>query len=135
MPLLRQKWIYRSDLQSNPDVLYLFGDNDQRQGLGGQAKEMRGEPNAVGVRTKYEPNDREESFFRDEDVYYHQQVGMIDVDLRPVYDHLKRGGIVVLPTDGLGTGLSQLPERAPRTAEFLDELYDELANIGPSFNA
>lgn len=52
MIVLHQKFIFREDLQANPDVYYLFGDNVERRGLGGQAKEMRGEPNAIGVATK-----------------------------------------------------------------------------------
>ena len=50
MPVVRQKRIVRAELQANPHVLYLFGDNDQRDGYGGQAAEMRdeetGEPGA-----------------------------------------------------------------------------------------
>jgi hypothetical protein len=63
MPVLRQKWITRDDLRANPNVLYLFGDNERREGLGGQAKEMRGEPNAIGVRTKASPSKHETAFW------------------------------------------------------------------------
>ena len=35
------KVITRDKIKENPDVLYLFGDNLLRKGLGGQAKEMR----------------------------------------------------------------------------------------------
>ena len=35
-----EKIIKRDKLKSNPDILYLFGDNLLRKGLGGQAKEM-----------------------------------------------------------------------------------------------
>jgi hypothetical protein len=38
---------------------------------------------------------------------------MIDDDLRRAFEHLDRNGIVVIPLDGLGTGLSELPTRAP----------------------
>jgi hypothetical protein len=47
--------IYRRDLRANPESLYLFGDNTKRVGIGGQAREMRGEPNAVGIATKNAP--------------------------------------------------------------------------------
>lgn len=43
------KYIKRQDLKSNPNTQYLFGDNLKRSGFGGQAKEMRGEPNAIGI--------------------------------------------------------------------------------------
>ncbi|QJA43078.1 hypothetical protein [Phaeobacter phage MD18] len=125
MPVVSQKFIFRSDLQSNPDVKYLFGDNLVRQGLGGQAKEMRGEPNAIGVATKRTPSNRPGEFFSDED--YDQNVGQMDKDLEPARDHLRKGGILVIPEDGLGTGLSELPQRAPRTNAALVEMLEELA--------
>ena len=62
--IIYQKFIYRSDLKANPSVLYLFGDNLQRVGLGGQAKEMRGEPNAVGIATKKAPDNKPEFLLR-----------------------------------------------------------------------
>lgn len=40
------KIITRDKIKENLEVLYLFGDNIIRKGLGGQAKEMRGEDNA-----------------------------------------------------------------------------------------
>ena len=56
MPIKYQKWIERSDLQNNPEDVYIFGDNYARQGLCGQAKAMRGEPNALGIATKRTPD-------------------------------------------------------------------------------
>lgn len=113
----RQKMIYRQDLQQNPATLYLFGDNEQRRGLGGQAIQMRGEPNAVGVRTKRRPRLMETDFWTDET--YEANCRMIDEDLLPVRQHLAGGGTVVIPEDGLGTGLAQLLERAPNTYAYL----------------
>jgi hypothetical protein len=55
MTLIFQEWITRKDLRENPDKRYVFGDNVERRGYGGQAKEMRGEPNAIGVVTKWAP--------------------------------------------------------------------------------
>jgi len=48
-------WIERSMLQADPEARFVFGDNAERWGLGGQAKEMRGEPNAIGVATLWSP--------------------------------------------------------------------------------
>lgn len=59
--------ITRQDLRDEPDKIFLFGDNLKRAGYGGQAKEMRGEKNAVGIPTKKAPNNREESFFTDKE--------------------------------------------------------------------
>jgi len=124
MPIITQHRYYRSDAQRNRGVLYVFGDNVAREGYGGQAKEMRDEPNAVGVRTKVAPTMRPNDFFSDS--YYDDAVAMIEDDLRRVVDHLEKGGIVVLPADGLGTGLSELPTRAPRIHAYLEARLQKL---------
>jgi hypothetical protein len=115
--IIHQKFVNREDLQANPKILYLFGDNTIRRGYGGQAGSMRGEPNAIGVRTKNLPNNTAKAFFSDAN--YDNNCDMIDADLVPVWAHLKAGGHVVIPLDGLGTGLSDLPNKAPDTNEFL----------------
>jgi hypothetical protein len=101
MPVIYQKFIYRVDLQANPHILYLFGDNLKRQGLGGQAKEMRGEPNAVGIATKKLPSQYENSYFCDDDFDLFEDHYLVDME--PVYKHLALDGILIIPLDGLGT--------------------------------
>lgn len=125
--IIKQKRIYREDLRANPDVLYVFGDNTIRKGMGGQAGQMRGEPNAVGVATKLLPSQTDNSYFSDND--YTNNIKTLMSDLQPVINHLKRGGIVVWPLDGIGTGLSELPQRAPKTWKALCQLEEYLASI------
>ena len=125
--LIKQKWIFRADLIANPKVLYLFGDNLQRVGLGGQAKEMRGERNAVGVATKKAPEMQESAFFTDADL--DTNCAQIWRDLLPAVLHMRQGGHVILPLDGLGTGLSELPTRAPKTNAYLEQKLAELEKI------
>jgi hypothetical protein len=55
----------------------------------------------------------------------------MEKDLEPARDHLRKGGILVIPEDGLGTGLSELPKRAPRTNATLVLMLDELRDIQP----
>lgn len=98
MPLLLQHRIYRADLRANPDVLYVFGDNEIRRGLGGQAAEMRGEPNAVGVATLRAPG----VFWTETETA--RQCGVIDADLTPAFAALVAGRPVVFPLDGVGSG-------------------------------
>ena len=115
-----QKWIKRQDLRDNPDVLYLFGDNDSRYGFGGQAKEMRNEPNALGIRTKWLPSKHEDAYFCEDYMPKTlQQLRMITLDLKDAERFLQAGGTVVVPRDGLGTGLSELPTRAPLADQFI----------------
>ena len=119
-----QKRISRADLKTNPDTLYLFGDNDQGKGLGGQAKEMRGEPNAVGIRTKNSPSTKPEAFWSDDT--YEQNKEKLNEDFQRVVDHIKNGGKVVIPQDGLGTGLSDLSNKAPKTLAYIEAVLVRL---------
>lgn len=115
MPLMRQKWIKREDLQSNPNVLYVFGDNMVRKGYGGQAAEMRGEPNGIGVVTKTAPHMGDDAFFGEEPHQIEVQNRTIDSDMKPLFEHVKAGGIVVWPTDDIGTERAELARRSPST--------------------
>lgn len=123
MPLILQKMIYREDLQENPNVLYVFGDNDLRKGRGGQAAEMRDEPNAVGVRTKWTPGTGHGAYFYDSD--YEQIIEMIDDDLEPIIEALENDRIVVFPLDGIGTGLAYLSENAPEVLKYLETKMEQ----------
>jgi len=126
MPIIYQKKILRDDLRTNRNVLYVFGDNAKRRGMGGQAKEMRGEPNAVGIRTKYAPSNETSAFFREDPASTHEQCDMIDEDMLSLRPHLLRGGLVVWPTDGIGTGLADMQYKAPSTWEHMDRKFTEL---------
>ena len=53
----RQTWITRDDLRSNPDWVYVYGDNVKRDGRRGLAREMRGEPNAHAISISWGPFD------------------------------------------------------------------------------
>jgi len=123
MPVITQKRIYRSDLRSNPNVLYLFGDNDERVGLGGQAGEMRGEPNARGIRTKWRPGMSYADFFHDKQ--YPEACKMIDEDFNDVWQ-ARFSTLIVVPEDGLGTGLSMLQENAPKVLRHIDNWINNL---------
>lgn len=128
MPLIKQKFINRCDLEDNPKVLYLFGDNTKRVGLGGQAGYMRGEPNAIGVATKWSPSTSKKAYFSDKD--FDEIVAIMDKDLARARSQLRNGDNVVVPTDGLGTGLSELPKRAPTINAWLENELEELGLIG-----
>jgi len=130
MIVIKQKWIRREDLQANPNVIYLFGDNQLRIGLGGQAKEMRGEHNAVGICTKMSPSE----FMSDDQLDFNKSI--IDYDFKRIkqktvkvagfWNYMMGRNIVVVPIDGLGTGLAELPTRAPKTYAYLCEKLEQL---------
>ena len=127
MPLVFQNYIHRQDLRENSEVLYLFGDNEVRQGFGGQARECRGEVNAVGIATKKYPDMQEHSFWSDDE--FERVKKILDMDLSRAITHLKNGGIVVCPKNGLGTGLSKLPEKAPKVFQYLVSQIEEMAKL------
>jgi hypothetical protein len=127
MPIIFQKFIYREDLRANPDAVYLFGDNEKRSGFGGQAKEMRGEPNAIGIRTKKSPGQDESDYWSDDNFQSNKII--IQADFAPVRTALLIKKIVIIPLDGLGTGLSELPTRAPLTHQYINFTIKKLQNI------
>ena len=122
--IIYQARIERIDLQNNPGVMYLFGDNDQRKGLGGQAREMRGESNAVGIRTKKAPSRGSHAYWTDLELS--ENTDKIISDLLPVVNHLDSGGIVVIPSDGIGTGLSRMEQECPKSFEYLQKALEAL---------
>lgn len=109
-------WITRDMLRAEPDAVFVFGDNAQRVGLGGQAKEMRGEPNALGVATLYAPG----VFYSATDS---EPLAIVTADLAHVAEMLADGKTVYVPRDGLGTGLARLPENAPALANLITAFF------------
>lgn len=130
MPVINQERITDQDLFENPRVLYVFGDNDERKGLGGQAYVMRGKLNAVGVRTKHAPTRGSDAYWTDDT--FPENCRKIIEDFEPIIKHLDEGGVVVFPAAGLGTGLSELPTRAPHTFDFLCQTIERVTkNYAP----
>jgi len=110
------EWITREMLRAEPDAIFVFGDNAERYGLGGQAKEMRGEPNALGVATLYAPG----KFYGANPL---REVAIVIDDLCLIGCELANGKTVYVPADGLGTGLARLPESAPAIANLITAFF------------
>jgi hypothetical protein len=125
MPVLFQKVIMRQDARRNSKVLYVFGDNVVHKGFYGQARELRNEPNAVGIRTKYTP----QQYFAEAPAETIAQTRMIDQDMKRLFEHVKHGGIVVWPTDGIGTGAARMHIQAPTTFEHLEAKFEALLEM------
>jgi hypothetical protein len=119
MVLKYQEWITRQDLRANPDKVYVFGDNVGRSGFGGQAKEMRGERNAIGLVTKWAPSMQHRAFFDDTK----ECRDLVERDLWLVQQALDAGRTVVVPSDGIGTGLSRLEIYAPNLNRFIERWF------------
>jgi hypothetical protein len=100
-----------------PEALFVFGDNMAGYGFGGQANACRGQPNAVGIPTKWKPSMWKDSFFMDSD--FERVKPAIDKAFGRLAEHLRAGGVVVLPSGGIGTGLAELPKRAPEIFRYI----------------
>jgi len=123
----RMQYITREYVRANRTKLFLFGDNLERRGFGGQAAAMRGEPNAIGIPTKKSPSYRDDAFFSDDE--FEQNKASIDAAFaeikRAITDSIR---VIVIPSDGLGTGRAQLERRAPRTFAHLQKRLTEIAS-------
>ncbi len=127
--ILYSGWYSPSLCKAVPEVLFVFGDNLLGFGKGGQAI-IRSEPNAFGVPTKRKPAMTAGSFFRD--------ISENDLDavldrLKVLWDHLERGGEVVIPVTregepSLGLERAQLPERAPKIYEAIQRHVKEMCS-------
>jgi hypothetical protein len=111
--VVRLARITRAMVRCDQQSVFVYGDNMEGRGLGGQAGQMRGEPNTIGVPTKWKPERTPTAYFTDADWndsnVRHAIVGAFDRML----EALAVGKDVVIPADGLGTGLAELPQRSP----------------------
>lgn len=121
------RFITRDYVRANPDKTFLFGDNLDQRGYGGQAAAMRGEPNAVGIPTKKKPSMGPDAFFTDAE--FEQNKAAIDRAFATIAitDSTR---VIVIPSDGLGTGRAQMQKRAPKTFAYLQKRLDELESRG-----
>ncbi len=125
------RWLTPELCREDLTALVVFGDNLQRRGSGpnsGQAV-IRGEPNAVGIPTKREPSNDPRAFLTDADL------PAIRAAATPAFTrlagHLRAGGVVVWPAEGIGTGRARLRESAPRIWDMLERARRRLEEIEP----
>lgn len=107
-------------VSADPGRIYVFGNNVQDTGKGGQAI-IRDLPNAFGIVTKMKPSTSKDAYFYDTNLEANKAA--IDNDIQEIKND---GRPVVFPKDGIGTGLAKLKEKAPKTYEYLKQrLLDE----------
>jgi hypothetical protein len=109
------------------EYIFIYGDNDIKKGAGGQAI-IRYEPNAMGIPTKKYPSSSEYAFYNDNE--YEENCEKITLSINAIkeklYNTSKYLGIM-LPKDGIGTGLADLWNKAPKTYIFLVESINALS--------
>jgi len=119
--------ITQREVKKNADTTYyVFGDNMVRRGLGGLAKVVRRERNSVGIPTKHFPANKESAYFTDEVMDSREIMGEIDAAIRKIDWLLNNGYDIVIPADGVGTGLAQLPTKAPRLHNYIKQKLEHL---------
>lgn len=134
MKVQYRKFIWRDDLKLNVNKIYIFGDNVKRVGLGGQAKEMRGEPNAFGIATKLAPTYDPDDFMKDTV----ENLEIVMNDFQKLYELLDAGFYVygdgnryridalVIPEDGIGTGIANLKGNAPLILRYIQQQFKDI---------
>lgn len=114
--------ITRETIKRNPNTVYVFGDNDLRQGMGGLAKECRGESNTIGLRTKRKPTMEENAFYTDNIMC----LAKVMEDVGKIENCLENGNLVVV-TRNMGKGRAKLDKRAPKVYGMMWQALNHLA--------
>lgn len=110
----------REYVDSMPDYLFVYGDNDIKKGKGGQAI-IRGASNSIGVPTKKKPSMGIDSFYTDTE--YDQNVEKINIAYAKIIEKGKKYKGIIISSFGYGTGLAKLNEYAPKTLKYINELF------------
>lgn len=107
---------------------FIFGDNLQRVGKGGQAV-IRDLPNAIGVATKVSPDNSRDAFFRESLLERH--IVPVMHDLAAVAMVAKHRDVVVPVTEdgqiSLGLGLARLDVTSPTTYKLIASYLNAIA--------
>ena len=126
--IVQEEWYSTAQCIANPMYIYVFGDNTKKVGNGGQAQ-IRPCNNTFGIATKRAPSNDDAAFFDDSIADY---VAMFNDIYRlhvMMSSPLSEEYTLVFPVDGLGTGLSELPKRAPFINSQLSLLLDKYFNV------
>ena len=107
---------YTADLlRTNPDKIFIFGDNKLRTGKAGQAC-IRSESNTYGIPTKLFPSNGPGAFFSDKE----DELELVKSSVEGLWNLYCEGTNIVFPKDGIGTCLADLKNRSPFIFELLN---------------
>jgi hypothetical protein len=129
MEIIYMSHITRADARKNPSVSFIFGDNDMRTGLGGLAKELRGEPNAYGIRVKKKPTLYKDSFYTDDEIK--ENINKITHDINNIVHKLQwaKDPVIIYPAAGIGTGLANMKQTCPETFHTMNLILEGVLGI------
>lgn len=126
MPIIIQsQWYTKEQVMAEQDKVFVFGDNLARKGTGGQALACRGQPNTIGIVTKWDEKRNPGSYMYDTTLEINKSVIMQDFEkIFAIMRNKDDKRTIVLPADGLGTGLANLKENAPLTLQFIKQVTE-----------
>lgn len=119
------EWDMR-ECKSRPKSLFIFGDNDIKKGLGGQAI-IRKCKNTIGIPTKKRPTNGPSAFYTDDEISETQK--KIQAAIVEILNVSINYNEIVFPEKGFGTGLAKLNEKAPLTYKYLNAVINECFEI------
>lgn len=105
--------------REHPELIFVFGDNSIRKGKMGQAC-IRDCLNSFGVITKRYPGWSDKDYL--EDTQEDKEMVLKDLEELRI---LSRDKVIIFPKDGLGTGLADLKNKAPKLLCFINNYIKE----------
>ncbi|OJH30877.1 hypothetical protein Wxf_00243 [Wolbachia endosymbiont of Armadillidium vulgare] len=143
-------WYTEEQIKNNPDLLFLFGDNDDAKyrtdnhNPGGSKQAAITRPaagpydrlpsnggingNAIGITTTFYNSDKYTLSINEFKV-------LMDKEFEPIETWVKEGGCVVIPCDNkgkhnLGTGIAGLERKIPGAIDYIQSKVKELVTLG-----
>jgi hypothetical protein len=107
----------------HPKALFVFGDNMQREGYGGQAAVCRDHERGLGVVTCHKPGIGFTDCLND--------LAILADEFNKVAIALEDGQDVFWPNTGIGNGIANLPNQAPLCFRFIELSRDVLLKFYP----
>lgn len=120
MNLKQKEWYTVEQCENNPQNLYVFGDNTNRFGKGGQAQ-IRYCNNSFGIATKVSPSTSVKSYFTDSP----EHLEIVTNDIKKLKEASLGYENIIFPYDGLGSGLSDMPNKCPELYKSLNRMLKE----------
>ena len=112
----------KKDCEAHPDDIFVYGDNERRQGCNGQAQ-IRPCDNAVGIRTRHRPTSFPAAYWSD--AASHTNSVLINEDFNTLQlvieqrEAQNKDCTVWFAEDGCGASAAKLQKKAPKTYAYL----------------
>ena len=127
---IQDEWYSLKQCSENRNKLFVFGDNTIGIGEAGQAS-IRTAENSIGLATKILPSNSPDAYFQDNEKC--QQIVMDELDKIILICESGKYDTIVFPSDGLGTGLSMMPKKAPELFKWMNAQISKTFNIPYTF--